>query len=327
MPDLHPLPAATPGQSIRPEFSGRRYHAYNDWVRQAHGGRMQKISLDADMTCPNRDGSKGLGGCTFCNNLGFTPGYLRGMDDLLRQLDTGIGFVKNRYPGTRKFLAYFQTYSNTYAELPKLRELYERVLSHPEIHGIVIGTRPDCLSDEVLDYLAALSRDRIVELEIGIESCDEEVLRLCNRGHGFGETVDALERAAQRQLFVTGHLLFGLPGETRETVIAGAEKLAALPISALKFHQLQIVKGTQLANQWRADPASVPLLDIDTYLQWIVDTLERLPPEVRIQRLGSEVPERLRLSAGWNRRIGELPALLDAALVARDTWQGRLFPA
>jgi len=286
---------------------------------------MQKISLDADMTCPNRDGTKGLGGCTFCNNLGFTPGYLQGMDDLTRQIDTGLEFVKRRYPGTRKFLAYFQTYSNTYAGLPKLRELYGRVLSHPEIHGIVVGTRPDCLSDDALDYLAALSQQHIVELEIGIESCDEDVLRLCNRGHGFAETADALERAARRGLFVTGHLLLGLPGETRETVIAGAGKLAQLPISALKFHQLQVVKGTQLANQWRADPASVPLLDIDTYLQWVVDTLERLPPDVRIQRLGSEVPERLRLSAGWNKRIGELPTLLDAALAARDTWQGRLF--
>ncbi len=306
-------------------FHDRRYHAYNDWVRQAHGGRIQKVSLDAGMTCPNRDGAKGLGGCTFCNNLGFTPGYLEGMSDLLRQLDTGLAFVKRRYPGTQKFLAYFQTYSNTYGELAQLRECYERVLSHPDICGIAIGTRPDCLADEVLDYLGELSQQHIVELEIGIESCNDDVLALCNRGHDFAATEDALKRAARRQLFVTGHLLFGLPGETRASINAGACKLAALPLSALKFHQLQVVKGTQLANQWRSDPASVPLLDLDTYLEWVIDTLERLPAEVRIQRLGSEVPERLRLSAGWNKRIGDLPALLDAALVARDTWQGRRF--
>lgn len=306
-------------------FHGRLYHAYNDWVKAAHGGRMQKVSLDAGLTCPNRDGSKGRGGCTFCNNQGFTPGYLQDQKDLIQQLETGLSFVKRRYPGTRKFLAYFQTYSNTYGDFDALRDMYARVLAHPEIDGIAVGTRPDCLPDEVLDLLADIAQHYVVELEIGIESCNDVVLERCNRGHDFASTIDALHRAAQRQLFVTGHLLLGLPGETRESVVAGAVELARLPISALKFHQLQIVKGTQLANQFRADPASVPLLDLDTYLQWVVDILERLPPAMRIQRLGSEVPERLRLSAGWNKRIGELPPLLDAALAARATWQGRLY--
>ena len=305
-------------------FNGRRYHVYNDWVRQAHGGRMQKVSIDAGFTCPNRDGAKGVGGCTFCNNEGFSPSYLLQERDILRQIDIGIEFMRRRYPRTKNFLAYFQSYSNTYDKLDKLKALYDVALGHPDIAGIVIGTRPDCLPDEVLDYLADLATRTLVELEIGIESCNDEVLRECLRGHDFACTQNAIRRAAQRGLFITGHLLLGLPLETRDSLIAGAKELAALPIDALKFHQLQIVRGTRLANQYRADPESVSLLDPATYLDAVIDVLEYLPPSIKIQRLGSEVPPNVLVSPDWGFRLSRFPEMLKKRLEERNTWQGRL---
>lgn len=307
------------------DFNGRRYHAYNDWVKRAHGGRQQKVSIDAGFTCPNRDGKLGVGGCTFCNNDGFTPSYLRQERDILGQIDIGVAFMRRRYPDTRAFLAYFQSYSNTYGEVDRLRTLYETALAHPDISGLVVGTRPDCLPDEILDYLAELAQHVPVELEIGIESCSDAVLRECLRGHDFACTQDAVRRAAQRGLFITGHLLLGLPLETQDSLIGGAKALARLPLDALKFHQLQIIRGTRLANQYRADPSSVPLLDPAGYLDAVIDVLERIPPQMKIQRLGSEVPPEQRVSPDWGIRLSRFPAMLDARLQERETWQGRLF--
>ncbi len=307
-----------------PLFHGRRYHAYNDWVKREHGGRLQKISIDAGFTCPNRDGALGVGGCTFCNNDGFTPSYLREQRNILDQIETGRAFMRRRYPETTGFLAYFQSYSNTYGDLDRLRTLYETALAHPDISGLVIGTRPDCLPDETLDYLAELSQRVPVELEIGIESCNDAVLRECLRGHDFACTRDAIQRAAQRKLFITGHLLLGLPRETPESLIEGAKSLAGLPLDALKFHQLQVIRGTRLANQYRAEPASVPLMSPDAYLNAVIDILEHLPPQIKIQRLGSEVPPEQRVSPDWGIRLARFPAMLDARLQERKTWQGRL---
>ena len=310
---------------ILARFGGRRYHVYNDWVKKEHGGRLQKVSIDAGFTCPNRDGSLGVGGCTFCNNEGFSPSYLLEQRDILKQIDIGIEFMRRRYPRTKSFLAYFQSYSNTYDDLEKLRKTYDIALGHPEITGIVIGTRPDCLPEEVLDYLADLATRTLVELEIGIESCNDEVLRECLRGHDFACTQDAIRRAARRGLFITGHLLLGLPLETRESLIAGAKELAALPLDALKFHQLQIVRGTRLANQYRADPESVSLLDPASYLDAVIDVLEYLPPRIKIQRLGSEVPPNVLVSPDWGFRLSRFPEMLEKRLEERDSWQGQLF--
>ena len=306
-------------------FNGRRYHVYNDWVKIEHGGRLQKVSIDAGFTCPNRDGALGVGGCSFCNNEGFSPSYLRDERDITRQIDTGIDFMRRRYPKTLSFLAYFQSYSNTYDDLPKLKALYDVALAHPQIAGIVIGTRPDCLPDATLDYLAELAQQTIVELEIGIESCSDAVLRECLRGHDFACTQDAIRRAAARGLFVTGHLLLGLPLETSASLIAGAKALAELPLDALKFHQLQIVRHTRLANQYRAAPGSLPLLEPAAYLDAVIDVLEYLPPQVKIQRLGSEVPPNVLVSPDWGMRLHKFPALFEARLAQRETWQGRLF--
>ncbi|WP_301100491.1 TIGR01212 family radical SAM protein [Propionivibrio sp.] len=306
-------------------FNGRRYHVYNDWIKLEHGGRLQKVSIDAGFTCPNRDGSLGVGGCTFCNNEGFSPSYLREERDITVQINTGITFMRRRYPRTKGFLAYFQSYSNTYDGLDKLKKIYAVALAHPDISGIVIGTRPDCLPEEILDYLAELSTRTMVELEIGIESCNDEVLRECLRGHDFACTQDAIRRAAKRGLFITGHLLLGLPLETSESLINGARALAELPLDALKFHQLQIMRGTRLANQYRAAPESLALLDPRSYLDAVIDVLEHLPPQFKIQRLGSEVPPNVLVSPDWGMRLSKFPALFEARLLERNTWQGRLF--
>ena len=308
-----------------PGFNGHRYHLYNDWAKKEYGGRLQKVSIDAGFTCPNRDGSLGVGGCSFCNNEGFSPSYLRDEREIHKQIDIGIEFMRRRYPKTKGFLAYFQSYSNTYGDLALLKSRYEAALSHPAISGLVIGTRPDCLPDETLDYLADLSRRMLVELEIGIESCNDAVLKECLRGHDFACTREAIHRAAGRGLFITGHLLLGLPLETRDSLIDGAKALARLPLDALKFHQLQIVRGTRLANQYRNAPESLQLLDPDDYLDAVIDMLEHLPPQIKIQRLGSEVPPNVLVSPDWGMRLHKFPARLEEQLEKRNSWQGKLF--
>lgn len=318
------LPGGMGGQPHPgPPFGERRYNAWNDYVKRRYGGRVQKVSVAAGFTCPNRDGSLGRGGCTFCNNAGFTPGYLDRRDGIAEQIDTGLRFLDRRYPGTGRFIAYFQSYTNTYGDFARLRESYEAALAHPRIDGLAIGTRPDCLPDEVLAYLAELSHEHIIELEIGIESCNDVVLRRVNRGHDFACSVDALERAAVHGLEVTAHLILGLPGETRAGMLEAATRLSALPVKALKLHQLQLVRGTEMARDWQRDPGSVPLFDEQAYIALLADFVERLSPRLLLQRLGSEVPPALKLAPHWNMRLSELAPRLSAELARRGSWQGR----
>ncbi|OHC68970.1 MAG: TIGR01212 family radical SAM protein [Rhodocyclales bacterium GWA2_65_20] len=303
-------------------FGARRYHAWNDHVKARHGGRVQKVSIAAGFTCPNRDGLLGTGGCTFCNNAGFTPGYLDRRQSITAQIDAGLRFLRRRYPGTQRYIAYFQSYSNTYGEFERLRACYAEALSHPQIGGLAIGTRPDCLAGEVLDYLAALAGEHIVELEIGVESCNDAVLARVHRGHDFAASADAIRRAAARGLEVTAHLILGLPGESYASMLEGASHLSALPLRALKLHQLQVVRGTALARAWQRDPAAVPLLDAPAYLGLLADFVERLSPAILLQRLGSEVPPALKLAPHWNLRLSELAPRLTAELARRGSWQG-----
>jgi radical SAM protein (TIGR01212 family) len=310
-----------------PPFGERRYNAWNDHVKVRHGGRVQKVSIIAGFTCPNRDGLLGSGGCTFCNNAGFTPGYLDRRQPIAEQIDAGLRFLRDRYPRTQSYIAYFQSYSNTYGEFERLRACYEEALSHPQIGGLAIGTRPDCLPDEVLDYLATLARQHIVELEIGVESCNDAVLVSVNRGHDHAASIDAIRRAAERGLEVTAHLILGLPGESYESMLEGASRLSALPIRALKLHQLQLIRGTQLAREWLRDQAAVPLLDEHAYISLLADFVERLSPSILIQRVGIEIPPTLKLAPHWNLRLYELAPLLSAELVRRGSWQGFRFLA
>jgi radical SAM protein (TIGR01212 family) len=308
-------------------FGERRYHAWNEHVKTRYGGRVQKVSVLAGFTCPNRDGLLGKGGCTFCNNAAFTPGYLEPQQSITAQLDAGLGFLRRRYPGTQRYMAYFQSYSNTYGEFERLRACYEEALAHPAIFGLAIGTRPDCLPDVVLDYLAELAKSRIIELEIGVESCNDAVLARVNRGHTFAASVDAIERAAARGLEVTAHVLLGLPGESRESMLLGAHQLSALPIHALKIHQLQVVRGTLLARDWQRDPASVPLPGEFECIEMLADFIEHLSPTSLLQRVGSEVPPSQKLAPDWNLRLSELAPRISAELARRGSWQGCRYSA
>ena len=303
-------------------FGERRYHAWNEYVKSRYGGRVQKVSVLGGFTCPNRDGVAGTGGCTFCNNASFTPGYLSRRQSITEQIDAGLEFLQRRYPGTLHYIAYFQSYSNTYGEFDRLGDCYREALAHPNISGLAIGTRPDCLPDAVLDYLAELARSHIVELEIGVESCNDAVLAAVNRGHDFACSVDAIERAAARGLEVTAHLLLGLPGETHASQLDAARLLSNLPIHALKLHQLQLVRGTALARQWQRDPDSVPLLSEQACIELLADFIEHLSPRILLQRVGSEVPPSQKLAPNWNLRLSELAPRLSAELARRGSWQG-----
>jgi len=321
------VPSTRPPLSSVSPFGERRYHAWNEAVKARHGGRVQKVSIAAGFTCPNRDGLLGTGGCTFCNNAGFTPGYLDRRQSISEQIDAGLDFLRRRYPGTQRYIAYFQSYSNTYGEFERLRACYEEALAHPQIGGLAIGTRPDCLPDAVLDYLAGLAGEHIIELEIGVESCNDAALARVKRGHDFAASVDAIVRAAARGLEVTAHLMLGLPGESYASMLDGARRLSALPIRALKLHQLQLVRGTALAREWQRDPDAVPLLDEAACLGLLADFIERLSPAILLQRLGSEVPPSLKLAPQWNLRLSEFAPRVSAELARRGTWQGCRYQA
>ena len=305
---------------------GKRYNSFVGYFKRKYGERLQKIVLDAGFTCPNRDGKVGRGGCTYCDNAAFHPSYSTAGKSLHQQMDEGIEFHKVRYRTTEHYLAYFQAYSNTYAPLERLKELYEEALSHPQVVGIVIGTRPDCVDEEKLDYLGQLAKNYVVIVEYGIESCYDETLLRINRGHDFETARRAVEMTAERGIDVGVHFILGLPGETREMMLEASDKINALPIRSVKFHQLQIVKGTQMEKEYAERPQDFERFSLEEYLDFFVDMLERLRPDLSIERFVGEVPPRFVNETPWGLiRNVELIRLLDQRLSARNTWQGRLF--
>lgn len=303
---------------------GKRYNSFVGYFRRKYGERLQKIVLDAGFTCPNRDGKVGRGGCTYCDNAAFHPSYSTAGKSLHQQMDEGIEFHKVRYRTTEHYLAYFQSFSNTYAPLERLKQLYEEALSHPSVVGIVVGTRPDCVDEQKLDYLAELAKEYVVIVEYGIESCYDETLRRINRGHDFETARRAVEMTAQRGLDVGVHFILGLPGETRQMMLDSCAMINALPIRSVKFHQLQIVKGTRMEQEYAACPEDFERFTLDEYLDFFVDMLERLRPDIFIERFVGEVPPRFVNETPWGLiRNVELLRLLDRRLEERDTWQGR----
>lgn len=333
---------------------GKRYNSFVGYYRRRYGERLQKLVLDAGFSCPNRDGTVGRGGCTYCDNAAFHPGYSTPGKPLLTQIDEGIEFQKVRYPRARHYLAYFQAYSNTYGPLDRLKALYEEVLSHPEVVGIVIGTRPDCVDEKKLDYLAGLASGRvlsgwqrflrqapgptvqapvpdtltapIVVVEYGIESCHDSTLRHINRGHNFECARKAVEMTAERGIDTGAHFILGLPGETREMLLDQCGLISSLPLRSVKFHQLQIVKGTAMEKEYAADPSAFYRPGLDEYLDLVIDILERLRPDLYIERVAGEVPPRFVNDTPWGLvRNFEILRLLDKRLEERGTWQGRLY--
>ncbi len=302
-----------------------RYNSFVGYFKRTYGQRLQKIVIDAGFTCPNRDGSISRGGCTYCDNLAFHPNYSTSDRSIAWQIEEGITFHKNRYRKTEKYLAYFQPYSNTYAPLPRLKELYEEALAHPAVEGIVIGTRPDCVDDEKLDYLAELAKKHIIIVEYGIESCYDKTLQRINRGHTFAQAQEAVRKSAERGLHLGAHFILGLPGESREEMLAMAPLINDLPINSVKFHQLQIVKGTKMEKEFAEHPEDFAMFGLDEYIDFFIDLLERLRPDLYIERFVGEVPPRFVNSTPWGLvRNVELLRMLESRLEERNTYQGRL---
>ena len=304
----------------------RRYNSYSGYFRRLFGFRVQKLSVHAGFTCPNRDGTLSSGGCTFCDNAAFSPSYCTPDKSVRRQLEEGIEFHRRRYRSAERYLAYFQSFSNTYAPLERLREVFSQAFELPEVAGIVVGTRPDCIDGPKLDYFARLAETRYVAIEYGIESCYDATLRSVNRGHDFACARRAVERTAARGLPVGAHFILGFPGETDEQLVGQTEQINALPLTTVKFHQLQVFRGTPMAAEYDADPARFRFWEIGEYLDLIVEILRRLRPDLVVERFASEAPPRYHYGRNWGLvRNEQLWAMLEKRLEERNAYQGEIF--
>ena len=301
-----------------------RYLNYNHLLKTEFAERVQKISINAGFTCPNRDGTKGIGGCTYCNNQTFSPEYCKSTKSVSSQVEEGITFFHHKYKA-QLYLAYFQSYTNTYDSFENLKAIYEEALSYPNVVGLVVGTRPDCVNDELLDYFAELTKKYYVMIEYGIESTNDETLKLINRGHDFACSEKAIRETALRGIRVGAHIILGLPKEDRETILSHASKLSNLPITALKIHQLQLVRGTKMAEQLKVHPEWFYLYSADEYIDLAIDFLERMNPKIAIERFVSQSPKELLIAPEWGLKNFEFTAKIEKQLIVRNTWQGRLF--
>jgi uncharacterized protein len=303
-----------------------RYKNYNQILKTEFEHRIQKISINAGFTCPNRDGSKGHGGCTYCNNQTFNPDYCKPTKTVTQQINEGIDFFKHKYED-QVYLAYFQAYTNTYDKLDKLRRIYEEALSHEKVKGIVVGTRPDCVNDEILDYFADLSKQVYVMVEYGIESTENKTLEFINRGHDYDSAVKAICDTASRGIKTGAHMILGLPHESRNIILTHAKRLSRLPLTALKLHQLQIVKGTVMAHQIKTNPQWFKLYSADEYIDLVIDFLEFLNPDIAIERFVSQSPPEFLISPDWGLKNFEFVSKIEKRLEQRSTWQGKLWNA
>lgn len=313
----------------------RRFNSYSSYFQREFGGRVQKISIDAGFSCPNRDGTISTGGCTFCRNDAFNPSYCRPEKSIRQQIEEGIEFHQRRYRRANSYLAYFQAFSNTYKPLDELENLYREALSVPGIIGLVIGTRPDCITKEILEMLRNISPInpirpigyiRPIILELGIESVYDSTLLRVNRGHDFATAKHAIELVHKYGFHCGGHFIFGLPGETRDMMLHAADIISELPLTTVKFHQLQIFKDTKMADEYLANPYDFHLFTLDDYIEFVIDFIERLNPNIVIERFAGEVPPRYLVSKPWlNLRYDQVLALIEKRLEEKNTYQGHLY--
>ncbi len=301
-----------------------RYYDYGTFLQKHFAGKVQKISVDAGFTCPNRDGTVGQGGCTFCNNQTFNPDYCRNGRSITEQLQEGIRFFGRKYP-TMQYLAYFQAYTNTYGDIALLRARYEEALQVEGVVGIIIGTRPDCITPELLHYLGELSRRTFVTVEYGVESTSDATLQRINRGHDYATAVRAIEQTAAEGIITGAHLILGLPDETAADVVAHARRLSQLPLHTLKLHQLQLIRGTQMGREYEEYPEHFDIPTIETYIDRAIDFAEHLRPDIVIERFVSQSPAHLLLAPHWGLKNHEFTARILRRMRERDTWQGRLW--
>ena len=306
-------------------FAPRRFNTYNSYFLKQFGSRVQKLSIDAGFTCPNRDGKISTGGCTFCSNAAFNPSYCSPEKSIRQQIEEGIEFHQRRYRRASQYLAYFQAYSNTYKPLGELKQIYQQALDTPGIIGIVIGTRPDCVDEPLLHYLDEVQKTHYVMLEYGVESVYDETLQRVNRGHDFATAERAIRLTAQYGIPCGGHFIFGLPGETKQMMLDAAGILSQLPLTTVKFHQLQIFKGTRMAEAFQQHPDAFHLFKLDEYIEFVIDFVERLNPDFVIERFAGEVPPRYLVSEPWMKlRYDEVLNRIEKRMEERNTWQGRL---
>ncbi len=311
---------------VYPWGHSRRFNAYSNYFRQLYGGRIQKVSIDAGFTCPNRDGTAGKGGCTYCNNSAFNPSYCHPSLSVSEQLALGINFLKKRYHNPAGYLAYFQAYSNTYASLVKLAELYEEALAFPGIKGLIIGTRPDCVDNEKLDYFARLSEKYYIAIEYGVESCYDRTLNRINRGHDFRISGEAIRATAERGIKTGAHFIFGLPGETVEDMLAEADIISQLPLNSVKFHQLQVIRDTAIQKEFEQKPSDFVFFSFEEYVEFFIKFLERLNPSIVVERFTGEAPPRLLAGTHWGmKRTEDIVRYIERKMEEHNTWQGRLF--
>lgn len=304
--------------------SRKRYNDFGDFLKKTFPYKVQKISVNAGFTCPNRDGTKGVGGCTYCNNQTFSPDYCHTEKNVSEQLNEGVGFFSRKY-ADMKYLAYFQAYTNTYDRFDKLIPKYEEALAYPHVAGLIIGTRPDCMPEDLLNYFAELSERTFVMIEYGLESTLDRTLTKINRGHTHAESEDAIRRTAAKGIYTGAHLILGLPGESREEILHHADVLSGLPLTTLKLHQLQLIRHTKMAYEFAKHPENFHLYGVDEYIDLVIDFIERLNPSVIVERFVSQSPKELLLAPDWGLKNYEFTARVDKRLAERDTRQGRLF--
>lgn len=283
--------------------------------RHFPGQKVQKITLTAGFSCPTRDGSMGKGGCTYCNNKSFSPNYATKLKSITEQINEGIAFFRRKYP-EMKYLAYFQSYTNTYGEVEDCIAKYEEALRHEDVVGLIIGTRPDCMPQPLLDYLKKLSKRTFLLVEYGVESTCDRSLERIQRGHSYQTSVETIERTHAAGILVGAHLILGLPGESREEMLQHADRLSQLPITTLKIHQLQIIRGTIMAGEYQRDPSDFHLFTEEEYIDLIVDFVHRLRPDIVLERFVSQSPPALLLAPRWGWKNYEFTAKIRKTLTA-----------
>lgn len=309
---------------VYPWGDSRRFHSYLSELKKLFGCRVQKLAVNAGFTCPNRDGTKGYNGCTFCLNEAFNPSYCREFKSITAQLDEGIKFHKWRYRRTKAYLAYFQSFSNTYADLHHLENIYNEALSYPDVVGIVIGTRPDCIDDKKIELFKNINKNKYVMIEYGIESCYNDTLININRCHDYQTAANAIIKTSEAGIKTGAHIIAGLPGDNKERIIKMAEIISKLPLDSLKLHQLQIFKGTIMEKQYEQNSSFFRLYSLNEYIDIIIKFIERLNPKIAIERISGEAPPRYLVNNGWGLiRSDEVLKLFENKLEERNTFQGK----
>lgn len=301
------------------------FNSYSKYIKSVFSERVQKISVDAGFTCPNRDGSKAKGGCTYCDNKTFSPFYCSPNKTITQQLNEGIAFFEPKYK-TQQYLAYFQSYTNTYDSIEHLKKLYTEALSHNKVVGMVVSTRPDCINADIINLLNSFTDKFHIVLEIGIESTKNSTLQKINRAHTFEDTKNAFKLTKNTKLHIGGHLILGLPLESIDDMLNHAKEISKLNIHTLKIHQLQIIKGTAMALDFKNNANNYNLFDVDGYISLIIKFLEVLNPNIIIERFASESPKNMIIAPNWNSvKNFEITNKIKNTMIAQQTWQGKYF--